>query len=230
MHEKLTNVKFYTTHKKESKKINRLIRDLYFKKAVYEEFQKNPSAVGARYKVSNKIINAIKNGDVAFLVQKGMNPKFLEDPAYRLVDRLKMRFYRVLFAGLVAIGLIINLPRFATARPMQPRDDGGLLRATRRLRRKIESGTRDKLALLRAMRKIARNSRLLARRKEGVLLRLRRIGASLNAREIARTLAGRRTQRARNVREILVSIPLSANEIPNAEVNSSSIMLLDPIE
>lgn len=210
--------------RKENQKINKLIRDLYFNRKIAEYFQKDPEAVGRKYGVLNEIIEAIKKGDTEKLIEAGMNPKFLEDPSFRLRDKLKLAFSRFAFILLLIVGVAgCSLP--AMARTRKRRKEVGLLRAVNRVLRNFNF----KVEIEGVTRQLYRNARHLRRRKEIILRRLRRKNASLNAREIASRLLRMRAARVRKIKR-MIDNPSLLNRRVFDHIGNSSIIFLDPIE
>lgn len=208
--------------KSEKQKINRLISDLYFNPQVSDEFQRNPEKIGEKYLVSNKVIEAIKRGDSSELIKLGMNPKFLEDPAFRVTDRVKIWFSKLMVSLILAIGFLgISFP--AMARTRKRRKDVGLLRAVNR----IINNFNFKVEIEGVVNTLRRNAIRLAGRKERVYRLLRRKGIPPIAIERARNLMRKRTYRVINLRK---RIDGWRSSFPGLDNFNSSIILLDPIE
>ena len=112
----LKNVKEVISRKREGRRLNRFIRAVYFNRRVWRSFKESPEAVGAEYGVSLDAIEAVKSKDWKSLVDRGMNPKLMVDPAYRLIDRLRLGYARYAFAAMLFVFGVFAHPSFASAR------------------------------------------------------------------------------------------------------------------
>lgn len=229
-------------HKKEGKNINRLIRDLYFKRKVYQEFRENPEKVGLQYVVSKEAIEAIKKDDWKELINRGMDPRLLDGPAYRIIDKVRLWFARLVVSALILVsGVLINVEnvRAGTPRPKGPRFER--VRSLRKASTRLVERAKNKRFLVNRLKRVIGNfyeiSRRLADRKARVLTRLTRKARSLRAREIARILSRKAGIRVDRVRAFKIEIEGITSEAPifddcpsSSPVYSDSIKILDPIE
>ena len=164
---------------REVENINQLIRDLYFKKEVYQEFKKNPEQVGLKYNVSSETIEAIKENDWLKLVNKGMNPKFLENPVYRVRDKIRLWFGRIVLSVLVFVfGFLGNVSVVWGARfnSRLNRARNRLLSRRKRLLARVGKEKEIFLAsrFARVIDRFVRVSKRLSGRKENVFARARK--------------------------------------------------------
>jgi len=128
--------------------------------------------VGKRYGVSRRIVDFVKDNDTGSLVAEGMNLRLVEDPAYRLRDRMRLATIRLSAALFAAVmGLVLSIP---------PAGAAPEARARRRARVR------------------ARGLRVAARRLKRVSIRLAKDGTS--ARAVRALRAGARRHQLRFLR------------------------------
>ena len=185
----------------EGRNTDRLVRHLYLRPKVWQEFRVSPEKVGARYGVSDDVVEAIKDGRQDILIAEGMDSRLIADPAYRFTDRAQLAMSRMVAVGLtVLLGLFFAVPGVRAQEP------------ARRARAVRARG------LVRARRRMGRAARRLARRA-----RSRRAARRLGARRIRLSA---RYARLNDPGTEPVAKSTSSDDLPD----DGSVTVLDPVE
>lgn len=134
---------------RDGKRLNRFIRAIYFNRGIRRRFQEDPERCGETFGISPDLVEAIKKKDWSYLIGKGMTPKLMVDPAYRLIDKFRLGYSRMAYGvivflfGILAYGPMARARRILSAR--WARDSGGGW-SLRMLRRDSRTGARRSLS------------------------------------------------------------------------------------
>lgn len=104
-----------------NKTLDRVIKKLYFSRALQQELRDDADAVRQRYHLSTAELQAVQSGDARELISLGMDARLVHDATPTVADKLRLRAVQAGAAVLAGVaGLMMMAPGVQAAPRLSP--------------------------------------------------------------------------------------------------------------